>query len=416
MIALEAIASALSYIALAAMFGHLVAAGFLLPDGEPKALRGALVNRATAALLVFLAAALAALLIQGEKIQHGVPSTELLARYLTLTQSGKVWLARQSYGAILALMLRARARKVTSVNTIRGLTVLAAPLVASRSLTSHAVAVREDIGWAVGADALHLICTALWAGGLLALWHALSRASEPLNQPLAWTEAIVARFSRLAFVSVTLLAISGLYQGWIHVGTLAILLHTDYGRVLLLKLLLFAAMLGCGALNLFSTRRLLARAVARNENDFGATTTSLRRVRIESVIGLVIFCMTGLLTVLPPGVHAVHQAAAATPATADAVATKSYLPAQGARVRILRPKAGEFFISDHVPLRFALVKGQRGHHVHAYVDGELMGMFQSETGTLNGLKPGRHRLELRVVAEDHQTELDAFDRVEFTVN
>lgn len=227
----------------------------------------------------------------------------------------------------------------------------------------------------------------------------------------------MARFSRLAFGSVTLLAISGLYQGWIHVGTLAILAHTDYGRVLLLKLLLFAAMLGCGAFNLFSTRRLLARAVARNENNRGAATTTLRRVRIESVIGLVIFCMTGLLTVLPPGVHAVHQVAAAPPAatTADAVATKPYLPAQGARVRILRPKAGEVFASDHVPLRFALVKGQRGHHVHAYVDGELMGMFQSKTGTLNVLRPGRHRLELRVVAEDHQSELDAFDRVEFMV-
>ncbi len=56
-----------------------------------------------------------------------------------------------------------------------------------------------------------------------------------------------------------------------------------------------------------------------------------------------------------------------------------------------------------------------GHHVHAYVPGELMGMFQSKTGTLTGLQPGRHILELRVVAEDHRTELDAFDHVKFTV-
>ena len=62
-----------------------------------------------------------------------------------------------------------------------------------------------------------------------------------------------------------------------------------------------------------------------------------------------------------------------------------------------------------------MTAGKRGHHVHAYVDGELMGMFQSEAGTLNGLKPGRHRMELWVVAEDHQSELDAFDRVEFMV-
>jgi hypothetical protein len=34
-----------------------------------------------------------------------------------------------------------------------------------------------------------------------------------------------------------------------------------------------------------------------------------------------------------------------------------------------------------------------------------MGMFESAKGTLNGVKPGKHVLELRVVASDHQTEL-----------
>jgi hypothetical protein len=68
-----------------------------------------------------------------------------------------------------------------------------------------------------------------------------------------------------------------------------------------------------------------------------------------------------------------------------------------------------------VPLKFTLTGGKHGYHVHAYVDGELMGMFESKTGALNGLKSGSHALELRVVAEDHQSELDAFDRVEFMV-
>ncbi len=62
-----------------------------------------------------------------------------------------------------------------------------------------------------------------------------------------------------------------------------------------------------------------------------------------------------------------------------------------------------------------MTKGKRGHHVHAYVDGELMGMFTGAQGTLNGIKTGHHVLELRVVAEDHQTELDARDRIGFVV-
>ncbi len=378
MVALEATVSAIGYIALACLLGQLVAAGFLLSNGEPKELRRSLIAWALISLLVFLGAYVLVLFVQGAKIQRGMPSSELLSRYLTMTQSGQVWIARETYGAVLALLTWMLAGRESSPNAIRFLAVLALPLVASRSLTSHAVAVREDRILTVSSDALHLLATALWAGGLMGLWHLCQLAVRERNQSLARTER----------------------------------------KVLLFKLLLFSVMLGFGALNFLSTRRMLARAVSRHENGYAASHKALRRIGVETFMGLLIFCVTGLLTVLPPGIHAVHQAAAATGqpkslATTDA--TNRFLPADGANVKILAPKDGQLFTGDKVPLKFSLTKGRRGHHVHAYVDGELMGMFQSKAGTLNGLKPGRHLLELRVVAEDHQTELDAFDRVEFMV-
>jgi len=90
-------------------------------------------------------------------------------------------------------------------------------------------------------------------------------------------------------------------------------------------------------------------------------------------------------------------------------------PAEGASVKIVSPKAGEILKGDKVPLQFKLTKGKRGEHVHAYVDGEMLGMFKSEKGTLTGIQPGKHTLELRVVAKDHQTELDASDKVKFVI-
>lgn len=90
-------------------------------------------------------------------------------------------------------------------------------------------------------------------------------------------------------------------------------------------------------------------------------------------------------------------------------------PAEGASVKIISPKGAQVFKGDEVPIHFRLVKGKKGNHVHAYVDGELMGMFSSEKGTLTGIQPGQHTLELRVVAEDHVTELDATDTVQFVV-
>lgn len=55
-------------------------------------------------------------------------------------------------------------------------------------------------------------------------------------------------------------------------------------------------------------------------------------------------------------------------------------------------------------------------HVHSYyIDGEMAGMFKTTKGTLTGVKPGEHTLELRVTTHDHKTELDATDKVRFTV-
>jgi putative copper export protein len=418
MVALEATTSAITYLTLALLLGQLIAAGFLLPEGEPKELRRSLTAWALGSLLVFLGAYVVVLFVQGAKIQRGMPSSELLWSYLTMTQTGQVWVARETYGAVLALLTWTLAGRESSPKAIRFLAILALPLVASRSLTSHAVAVREDKIWAVSSDALHLLATALWAGGLISLWRVCRCTLRGQDQSFARTEEIVKRFSRLALGSVALLAVTGLYQSWVHVGALETLVNTDYGRVLLCKLLLFSVMLGFGTLNFLSTRRILARAVGGNENGEVARNKALRRIGMETFVGVLIFCVTGLLTVLPPGIHAVHQAAAATGQSKSLTTTdepKRFLPADGASVKILAPQTGQLFASDKVPLRFDLTKGKRGHHVHAYVDGELMGMFESKNGILNGIRPGRHVLELRVVAEDHQTELDAFDRVEFMV-
>lgn len=89
-------------------------------------------------------------------------------------------------------------------------------------------------------------------------------------------------------------------------------------------------------------------------------------------------------------------------------------PAEGARLKIIAPQEGQVIKGDEIPISYNWVKGKRGHHLHAYVDGELMGMFSHpKKGILTGIQPGRHNLELRVVAEDHQTELDATDSVHF---
>lgn len=90
-------------------------------------------------------------------------------------------------------------------------------------------------------------------------------------------------------------------------------------------------------------------------------------------------------------------------------------PAQGASVKITVPYESESFKSGDIPLEFKMQKGRVGSHVHAYVDGKLMGMFESQKGTLTGIAPGRHTLELRVATKDHNAELHARDSIDFFV-
>jgi len=113
-------------------------------------------------LSAFLGIALIALFLQGAKIQRAIPSLELLWSYLTMTQSGHVWLGRETYSAALILIVWTFVKKANGVKAVRTFAVLALPLVASRSLISHAAALREGAAVAIAADAIHSIATALW--------------------------------------------------------------------------------------------------------------------------------------------------------------------------------------------------------------------------------------------------------------
>ena len=411
MVALEAAISASGYIAQALVLGFFVTAGFLLPGSEPEPLRRTLAIRASLFLIIFLCVSVGALLIQGAKLQRGeLPSLEILSRYLTATQSGIVWLIRACYAIALALLAFSITRGAARVHGIRWLALLSLPLIASRSLTSHAIAVKTQTSWVVAADAVHLIATALWAGGLVAVLTTVRANRNQPNLNAVWLAQFINRFSRLAFVSVALLFCAGLYLSWVHVGSLTTLVATDSGKVLIVKLGLFAAMLALGAVNFLSTRPAIRDMAHANVRNNSLVDKATKRIAVESMLGLAIFATTGYLTVLPSGVHALHAARQNVP-PAQAPALQ---PAQGASVKIIAPVNNQSVTGDRVELRFKLTKGNQGHHAHAYIDGELTGMFEGNKGTLNGIKPGKHTLEVRVVADDHQTELDASDKVVFT--
>ncbi|MFE2041766.1 copper resistance CopC/CopD family protein [Streptomyces sp. NPDC059477] len=117
--------------------------------------------------------------------------------------------------------------------------VVAAGLAASWAMAEHA-STGIQTGIAMPVDVLHLLAVAAWLGGLCTLLVALYRA--PAETPL--DSAAVHRFSQVAFGSVVVLVVTGVYQSWRQLGSWAAFTDTGYGRLLLVKLGLVAVLVG----------------------------------------------------------------------------------------------------------------------------------------------------------------------------
>jgi putative copper resistance protein D len=227
-----------------------------------------------------------------------------LSRLLLQTQAGTVWLVRGGLlfllGAFLAIRLEIRDR--ADWRAARGevalLGTLALGLIAA---AGHAAAVEPDTAAAIAVDVVHLAAAGVWVGGLAPLaallWLA-GRAAGADARPYAVLAA--RRFSQTALAMVVAVALSGLWNAWLHVGSIAGLLGTRHGRLLLVKLVAFVAMLALAALN----RRLIP-ALAGDGATVGrpAMRRLSRAVAGEAALALLVLGVVTVMSVTPPARH-----------------------------------------------------------------------------------------------------------------
>ncbi len=136
---------------------------------------------------------------------------------------------------------------LTSAKRSVGYTDLLLPAVAilvSSVMTSHAMARLEYRLPLAIFTALHQAATATWLGGLPYLLIAIRHAPAP-----EMARHLSARFSRVALVSVAVLASAGLVLGFAYVGSFKAAYGTSYGAMVAAKVLLFSLLLFLGALN-----------------------------------------------------------------------------------------------------------------------------------------------------------------------
>jgi putative copper resistance protein D len=253
---------------------------------------------AWAALLLAVASGAVWFVLQAASMS-GLPlgdafAWDTLSAVLNETQFGSVAQLRAICAVVLAVGLFR-----DGAMAMRRLALAAAlGLVAAMAWTGHAGATTGEAGiWHLAADILHLWAAAAWTGGLVGLVLVLLALRQD-RSPLPLRTDVVRRFSTLGIISVATLIASGAINSWILVGSVEGLLHTVYGRLLVLKIVIFAVMLVFAAVNrIWLTPRLASSTAARGA--FALTCST----GIEFALGLVIFVVVGVLGTQHPAIH-----------------------------------------------------------------------------------------------------------------
>jgi putative copper resistance protein D len=298
---------ALHLFALAVLAGGFSFAVFVLPasaaaEPERSVLSGWLARLRLWGTVVAVATWIAWLLAVAASMS-GLPIAQawqpsVMGVVLGQTRFGHVWLIRF---ALLLLMLfylaglrNRRLRGEASPGPAGA--VIAVAVIFSQVWAGHAAAAPLSHA---AADAVHLAAAALWVGSLPPLLTLLARACR---EDAPW-RSLAARaahgFSGMGTVAVAALAVTGFLNGQIMVGGIHALAATTYGRLVLAKIVMFAAMVTVAAMNRWWITPRLDPGRA-HEN---AVPSLLRNVAIELALGVCVFAVVGLLGGSEPPAH-----------------------------------------------------------------------------------------------------------------
>jgi putative copper export protein/mono/diheme cytochrome c family protein/peroxiredoxin len=223
-------------------------------------------------------------------------SRDTLSLVLGQTVFGRLWVWRFGLAVAFGVLLVALGRTDSGRSRSRlalGCLVVAATYLATLAWAGHAAAGQGSQGLLqLSSDIVHLLAAGGWLGALPGLVFFLGR-SQSLD---AATQA-ARRFSTLGVACVGALVLSGLANAWYLVGSVPALVGTEYGRLLLAKLAVFAAMLTLAAVNRLSLTPRLERQDAR------ALPFLRRNATAEIAAGIIVVAIVGALGTTIPGAH-----------------------------------------------------------------------------------------------------------------
>ncbi len=173
------------------------------------------------------------------------------------------------------------------------------------ALAGHA-SIESPVAVFFPSDALHVISGSIWVGGIACLLFALPAATRQLEgaERSRLLLAALARFSPLALAAVIVIALTGVIQAYIDVRSVHGLLHTTYGTLIIIKILLLCALIGFGWVNRGRVIPALQRVVGDGQPPGGIGVLARRTMRGEFALMLCVFGVTAALISYAPPIDA----------------------------------------------------------------------------------------------------------------
>ena len=288
--AVEKVVRWLSYVGLAVLAGGLALRLLVLPPALPERLEQAFFALMGAATLVVVDAGIAAMLLRADAALQ-LPLERFLyadlSPFASGTRFGLAW-TWMTLGAVVAGCLVTLAWLRRSRRPLWPALAIALAVASGFSLSGHSASEPNSSPVTVAADWLHIAAASLWIGGLVVLavigWR-LDRTAR---------RAAFLRFSRFASVLVGVIVLAGVYLGLLRLSSPDDLWLTDYGRVLVLKLLLVGLALAWGAAHYLLVR---PRLESGTELPGGRVGRSLAG---ESVVGVTVLLVAAFLANTQP--------------------------------------------------------------------------------------------------------------------
>jgi copper transport protein len=226
------------------------------------------------------------LVVQGRRVGATGPG-DLLAG----TRWGQLWLTREAaLVGLTAITIALWSGAARSGARGRPLWMIAGALVlvtvSVEALGSHAAALDPGRVPALVADAMHILTACVWLGAVASLavllWPRRRGATAGVDGRAALVHACRDRFATLAFASLGLVVVTGLYNAGRQVDVVDGLVTTGYGRALLAKGGLLAVIGGLAMANVTRLRAAPAHRLVAAEAAVGAVLLVAAGILAES--------------------------------------------------------------------------------------------------------------------------------------